>query len=423
MVEHSESEVKSAGGDALDSAAMRIAFVVQRYGVEVNGGAELHCRQLAERVAARDDVQQVKVLTTCARDHSTWANHYAPGTSTLEGIEVERFRVLTERRPVLQSLFGPLTRHGPLRRAFEPPWFLAQGPLAPGLLAGLRQQRRDFDVFVFFTYLYFPTVFGLPIVAERSLFVPTAHDEPALRLELALRAFRRTRAIAFNTQEERELVASRIDLDRVRSEIVGCGVELDPPTVSPERRERPYLLYLGRVESAKGVPELLAGFRAFRREHADRWFETSMGRRQGREVELVLAGRIGDLQPDGDPAIHWPGFVSDQRRSALLAGCEAVVIPGKLDSLSLSLLEAWALGVPTVSSADCPVKRGHTQRSGAGLLFGPELSFSDALEALLADPEARARSVDAGVAYVRAQYSWPVVTERFMRLARVVATG
>ena len=71
MVEHSESEVKSAGGDALDSAAMRIAFVVQRYGVEVNGGAELHCRQLAERVAARDDVQQVKVLTTCARDHST----------------------------------------------------------------------------------------------------------------------------------------------------------------------------------------------------------------------------------------------------------------------------------------------------------------------------------------------------------------
>src|SRR5688572_24084988 len=98
---------------------MRIAFVVQRYGLEVNGGAELHCRQLAEHVLARDEVRRVKVLTTCARDHTTWANHYPAGTSTLHGVEVERLRVPFERQPALQSIAGHLALRGPRLRSFE----------------------------------------------------------------------------------------------------------------------------------------------------------------------------------------------------------------------------------------------------------------------------------------------------------------
>ena len=122
-----------------------------------------------------------------------------------------------------------------------------------------------------------------------------------------------------------------------------------------------------------------------------------------------------------DPNVIYAGFASEARRSELVRGAEAVVIPGKLDSLSLSLLEAWAQGIPTLSTSQCPVKSGHARRARAGYEFGPERSFASALETLLSDPNERERSVAAGRAYVRDNYAWPSVLERFMTLARYVA--
>ena len=50
---------------------MKVAFVVQRCGREVNGGAEKHCLQVATRMATQ---WQTEVLTTCALDYMTWDN-------------------------------------------------------------------------------------------------------------------------------------------------------------------------------------------------------------------------------------------------------------------------------------------------------------------------------------------------------------
>ncbi len=399
---------------------MRIAFVVQRYGRQVNGGAEQHCRDIAERVVCRPDVEKVKVFTTCARDHTTWANHFPRGITVEQQVEVERFPVLTERNQLLQSIFGRLALRGPRLRAFETPWLVAQGPFAPEIPLRLKANRHRFDVFVFFSYLYYPTIFGLPRVAERSLFVPTAHDEPALRLRCALRLFQQARGVAFNTHEERDLVISRVQMDPTISDIVGCGVELDLPEGEPERRQRPYLLYLGRIESAKGVPQLIDGFRCFRSRHAETPIHTRWGVGVGKDLELVLAGRRADVKPDGRDDVHWAGFVQESRRLALLRGCEAVVIPGKLDSLSLSLLEAWATRTPTIATSECPVKAGHTRRSGAGLLFGPEAPLEEVLATLFADESQRIKMTEAGRRYVCENYAWPLVVERFMRMVRQV---
>ena len=70
--------------------------MVQRYGLDIAGGAEYHCRIVAEHLARH---ARVEVITTCAADYITWANHYREGLETLNGIPVRRFKVKRPRDP------------------------------------------------------------------------------------------------------------------------------------------------------------------------------------------------------------------------------------------------------------------------------------------------------------------------------------
>ena len=68
----------------------RLAFVVQRCGLEVAGGSEKLCLDVARRLVGRADVE---ILTTCALDYRTWANHYPAGESEVAGVRLRRFPV------------------------------------------------------------------------------------------------------------------------------------------------------------------------------------------------------------------------------------------------------------------------------------------------------------------------------------------
>ena len=68
----------------------KICFIVQRYGLEVNGGAELHCRQLAEHLTRDYDVT---VLTTKATDYISWKDVYKSDEELINGVRVKRFPV------------------------------------------------------------------------------------------------------------------------------------------------------------------------------------------------------------------------------------------------------------------------------------------------------------------------------------------
>jgi len=72
----------------------KIAIVVQRYGAEVNGGSETYARMIAEHLAPHFEVE---VLTTCALDYVTWANHFPAGVSEENGVKLRRFEVDRER--------------------------------------------------------------------------------------------------------------------------------------------------------------------------------------------------------------------------------------------------------------------------------------------------------------------------------------
>src|SRR6266542_1766579 len=97
---------------------LRIAFVVQRYGMEVNGGAEVYCRILAERLARN---HRVDVLTTRAIDYVTWRDEYPEGAVDINGVCVRRFGVDAPRDTrefdhMSQRIFGsPRTEEDEIR--------------------------------------------------------------------------------------------------------------------------------------------------------------------------------------------------------------------------------------------------------------------------------------------------------------------
>src|ERR1043165_281637 len=110
---------------------MKLAIVVQRYGADINGGAELHARYLAEHLARH---AEVRVLTTCARDYVTWRNDFPAGEERVNGIPVERFPVSRERE---ELDFGRRSTHvftRPHSLADELRWLESEGPTSPQLL-------------------------------------------------------------------------------------------------------------------------------------------------------------------------------------------------------------------------------------------------------------------------------------------------
>lgn len=401
--------------------SLRVAFVVQRYGADVNGGAELHCRMLAERLARRQDVESVRVLTTCAQDYESWKNVYAPGQSELNGVQVERFSTLLPRQGWLQDVARVAGRMGVARESLDNLWLWSQGPVAPGLLARLVELRAEQDVFVFFTYLYHPTVRGLPLVPGKRLLIPTAHDEPALARSVFRDVFETPEAIAFNSEEERQLVLRRFAVPAARTEVVGCGVDAPRAVASGPARTRPYVLYLGRLAEPKGVATLSAQFLEFRRRHAQTLFESSSGQYRGSELELVFAGS-GDrsLVPTHERLVL-EGFVSDERRHALMAGAEVLAMPSLYESLSLVTLEAFMAKVPALVERACEVTAGHVTRSEGGFAYHGADELTTQLAKLLSSRELRQRLGENGYRYVASTYAWPVVEERLMTLLRRVA--
>jgi glycosyltransferase involved in cell wall biosynthesis len=377
---------------------VNLCFVIQRYGLESPGGAETHCRWLATRLARR---HRVEVVTTCARDYTDWSNHYPAGPSETLGLKVTRFPVDRPRSERLFALYSDIVFRDHHTPADEEEWVDQNGPFAPALVEALPSMSHV-DLFLFYSYRYYTTFRGLPRVAARAVLVPTAEDDRAIRLPIFRQLFQSPRGLVYLTPEEQGLVESAGG-NGVPSVVVGSGVNLTAGWRDVDTRAKfglagPYLLYVGRIDRNKGVDRLLDYYRALARE----WPEAPT---------LVLAGTPTITIPP-HPKVRHVGIVSDAEKHALIAGAAVLVMPSAYESLSLSVLEAWALGRPVLVNAECRVLEGQCVRSNGGLFYRGYAEFAPALRMLIERADLREGLGDAGRAYVAREYDWDIVERR-----------
>ncbi len=388
---------------------MKLAFVVQRYGADIAGGSELHCRDLAQRLAPR---HEITVLTSCARDYVSWANEYPAGESTDGVVRVIRFPVtrprhLNEFRSLSEEVFDGLASH---ERQEE--WFRENGPQVPDLLEHLRQRGTSYDAVLFWTFRYYPSFFGVPLVRDRAVLLPTAEDDPAVHLGITEDFFNMPAAYLFLTPEEESLVSARAGRRLQPSAVIGTGLESAGPPPGRELLRShgvpdEYILYLGRVDRNKGCDTLL--------EYFQEYAATSPA------VPLVLAGPV-KLQIPVHDRIRALGYVSDELRTALLAHARLLVVPSPYESLGIALLEGWNHGVPALVNARCEVLKGQVRRANGGLHYRSFSEFGEALDYLASHPEQRRALGAQGLRFVEREYRWHTVLPRVEDLLRSLPT-
>ena len=390
---------------------MKLAVVVQRYGADINGGAELHARYVAEHLATRHEVE---VLTTCARDYVTWRNELPEGLAQVNGVPVRRFPVARERVP---EEFGRRSRvvfaqaHSV---ADELAWLDAEGPTSPALIRHLAGGAGGSDYVLLFSARYHHAYHGARALPGRAVLVPTAERDPAVAVSVFGAIFRGVRAIMYNSFEERAMIHALAGNQDVPGVVVGIGSDV-PKRTEPARAGAKfgltgrYVIYVGRIDENKGCQELFSFFQRY-----STW--------RGGNLSLVLVGNSILPIPD-HPRIRHLGFLDDRDKFDLMAGAEALIMPSYFESLSMVALEAWALGRPVLANGKCDVLRGQCARSNAGLYYEGFEEFAETLHAIEANPRFNRALGRNGREYFARHYAWPVIERKYDEMLEQLAAA
>lgn len=373
----------------------RVALIIHRYSeTDIAGGLE----KLAEsyKKALQSGGYDTDVITTTAKDYLTWEHHYAAGITETgrsrtirflsEPRSLSRFRKVTEK---IDRLGGP-------QNASDAEWseFLnSQGPVCPDLLRFYQKNLNQYDAVFVFSYLYWHTsqIASLNAAPIPVFLIPAAHDEWAFRFRQFRQLPHSFTATLCSTPEDKELILKTCPgLKPEQVPIVPFYYE-KPVSGRPERnaRESDTLLYIGRVDSAKGVDELI------------RFFISMLKEEDLAGMKLVLAGSI-HMPVWKHPGIEYTGFISEEEKQARLQSALALVNPSKNESLSIVALEAWAAGIPVIANSDCAVLKGQCERSKAGITYSSQKEFNGAIRRIRTNPQ---YAKITGPAFIQKNYS------------------
>jgi len=155
------------------------------------------------------------------------------------------------------------------------------------------------------------------------------------------------------------------------------------PPAEPARRDRPYFLFVGRLERLKGVQVLVESFRSYR------------------EADLLVVGEGEqraelERQAEGLDHVHFLGRVHPSELPPLYAGAVSLLVPSiGYEVFGIVILEGFAQRTPAIVH-DLGALPEVVEESGGGLVYRSQEELLAALEALRTDPERRRALGDAG---------------------------
>lgn len=401
----------------------KIAIVVQRYGKEVNGGAELHARLLAERLK---EIYEVDVLTSCTLDYHKWDNHYPAGEDEIDGIRVLRFKNENKNRKAnrriaryirgnqkyfntnfkFSNIFTLAFRRLKYRRRKNHEqlydlWIEGHGPVCLDMMSYIEQERDKYKAIIFFTYLFHPTYFGLQKAGNKSILIPTVHDEPLFYYPCFNNMFSLPKFIMYNTESEKNLVESTYpDTQFIKSDIAGVGFE--QPIFEKDKEKKiktPYFVYIGRIDVNKGCKELIDYFSKI----------------NNPGIKLIMIGKNHLKTPIRNENIILTGFIDESEKLHYLQHCEALIIPSRYESLSMVTLEAMSAGKPVLANGHCEVLNNHIEQSKAGFVYYEKEDFALQINNILRLSDQDKKDIaQKGKSYVEANFQWENIIQKFV---------
>lgn len=379
---------------------MKIAFIIQRCGKEIVGGAESLCLNVAQQLSKYFEIE---ILTSCAIDYMSWENHYPSGIEKIGNVNIRRFKTDFTRDISSFNRLSDKVLAGSHSTEDELLWMKMQGPYCSGLFDFLTENKDNFDLFVFFTYLYATTYYGLPIIANKSILVPLAHDEPPLKLSIYDEIFKNSKAIIYHTEEEKNIILQRFGISETKGRLVGYGMDdLDtiPDNFSPTMiLDFPYLLYVGRIDRSKGCDELIDFFKKYKKEHISK-------------LKLVLVGpKIFKFVEDDD--VIYLGVLNEEQKTYALKNMSIFVMPSKYESFSIATMEAWMSKKPVIVNSQSAVLKSHCEKSNGGLYYENYEEFVECINLLLSDVYLQEQMGKNGYKYVKENYSWDKIINEY----------
>jgi len=408
----------------------KICFVITMYGSKICGGAEYHCKMVAERLIPYFDVD---VLTTKITDYTTLEVGYTEDQENINGVRVLRFGCqsvideeskdkLCNRTKWYRKIRRNLFRLGLLKTVADifPVWnfgvdrehamLRAEGFYSPDILAYIKENHGDYKAIIFMSCYSPNTIFGFRIVQGKSILIPVAHEERSFFHSIQTHVFTGVRHIAFNTEEECKLAQQTFGRHMSPSSIVAVGVEADAEVSvlsDSEMRERfgirsTYIHYFGRIVGNK-LCKLIPWFIDYKRKYPG-------------DLKLVLTGKLFEEKVD-HPDIIYTGFVSHEEKIWLIKNARLVVNPSKHESLSLLQLEAMKLGKTVLVNGLSKVMKGHCIRSGfAADYYISKRDFQQKLHRYVYDDKLLESNSIKAKNYVDTFYNWDTIIDKFKKL-------